>query len=99
MKTNSVSLLAVAWFFILAFGWSATAGEVHVEVKTRDGQPKEGAEVQIAMEDGEKTVPVKTNKIGVAILAWKTDVKKGRILVDGSAQYAGTMPLRISFRQ
>lgn len=77
----------------------AWAGEIYVEVKTPAGSPKEGAEVQVTMDDGEKTVPVKTDKEGKAFLAWKTDIKKGRILVDGAAQYAGTIPLRISFKQ
>jgi hypothetical protein len=77
---------------------AASAGEIYVEVKDEAGNPKEGAKVQVAMADGEETVPVKTNKEGVAFLAWKTDMKRGRILVDGSAQYAGTIPLRISFK-
>ncbi len=86
------------WILFLALPLSASAGEVYVEVKDATGKPKQGAKVQVAMADGEETVPVATNKEGVALLAWKTDTKKGRILVDGAAHYAGTIPLRISFK-
>ena len=87
------------WFVMMALSLAAArAGEVVVEVRDASGKPKEGARIQVAMADGEETVPVKTNRDGVAVLAWKTDVKKGRILVDGAAQYAGTIPLRISFK-
>lgn len=95
MKTARVCLLA----FALAVAEPALAGEIYVEIKTSDGEPKEGSEVQLRMEDGEATQPVKTNKEGIAILVWKTEVKKGRIMVDGAPQYAGTIPLRISFKQ
>jgi hypothetical protein len=77
----------------------AWAGEIYVEVKTSAGTPKAGAAVQLTFDDGEKTPAVTTGKDGVALLVWTTNVKKGRILVDGVAQYAGTMPLRISFKQ
>ena len=99
MKIIPDWMMALALAVAMATACPAMAGEVYVEIKTPEGEPKEGAEVQVAMEDGEKTVPVKTDKSGVAILAWKTDVKKGRIIVNGAAQYAGTIPLRISFKQ
>jgi hypothetical protein len=99
MKTNPVPRIGSALALALLLAGTGAAGECQVEVKTPEGRPRQGAEVQVAMEDGEKTVPVKTNRAGVAILAWKTDVRKGRILVDGSARYAGPMPIRISFRQ
>jgi len=97
MKTFPVWFVATAMCFVGAL--AARAGEILVEVKTPEGEPKEGAEIQLTLDDGEKTVPVKTNKAGVAFLAWKTDMKKGRIIVNGAAQYAGTIPLRISFKQ
>jgi len=97
MKAFPVWVVATVLCFAAAI--SGRAGEIVVEVKTPEGDPKEGTEIQLAMDDGEKTVPVRTNKDGVAFLAWKTDMKKGRIIVNGAAQYAGTMPLRISFKQ
>jgi hypothetical protein len=97
MKT--VSRWIVAWATFAVAALPAGAGEIYVEIQTPDGDPKEGAEVQVTLDDGEKTEPVKTGKDGVAFLAWKTEIKKGRILVDGAAQYAGTIPLRISFKQ
>ena len=92
MKVLTLSLTVLLTLLI-----SAGAGEVIVEITTAKGEPRVGTKVQVEMEDGEKSPVVKTGRTGVANVQWKGTAKRGKIRINGSTVYSGSMPLRISF--